>query len=168
MSGSVRGTSSNRRCYRDGSTKIMKPSIKLKKIWQDDDMVELTVSVTDGMSLFQCDIYVGHQSLSEAVKNLNEFKNHVYGGLFDLRFGEFGPEYASGAFHARFQFHHSGNGKLSITAKAESEWNEFTRTMVASKATLYLRTEPALLDNWLVSLKGLAKETRDEAILECI
>jgi hypothetical protein len=146
----------------------MNPSIAFKKIWQDDDMVELTISVADGMSLFQCNTYVGHQTLIETVKALNVFKDHVYGGLYDLRFGEFGPEYASGAFHARFEFHRSGNGKLSITAKAESEWNEFTHTKVASNATLFLRTEPALFDNWLNALNDLAKGKRDDAVLECI
>lgn len=146
----------------------MQPSIGFKKIWQDDDMVELTISINDGKSLFQCDIYVGHQTLSETVDNLNNFKDHVYGGLFDLRFGEFGPEYASGAFHARFEFHRSGNGKLSITAKSESDWDDFTHTKVASNATLYFSTEPALFDNWLGELKGLENGARDDAVLECI
>ena len=146
----------------------MKPSIAFKKIWQDDDMVELTISIADGRSLFQCDVYVGHETLAEAIEQMDTFKGHVYGGLSDLRFGEFGPEYANGAFHARFEFHRSGNGKLSVTAKAESGWNEFTHTMVASNVTLFLRTEPVLFDNWLNSLKGLANGIRDDAILECI
>lgn len=148
--------------------KQMKPSIVLKKIWEDDEMVELTISMTDGKSLFQCDVYVGHQTMAETVKNLNVFKDHVYGGLYDLEFGAFGPEYASGAFHARFEFHRSGNGKLSMTTKAESDWNDFTHTKVASNATLYLRTEPALFDNWLSALNGLKNGTSHEAVLECI
>ena len=85
-----------------------------------------------------------------------------------MRFGKFGPEYANGAIHARFEFHRSGNGKLSITARAESDWNEFTNTKVASNATLFLRTEPALFDNWLKALKALANGKRDDAVLECI
>lgn len=131
-------------------------------------MVELTISVADGMSLFQCKTYVGHQALTETVKDMNAFKDHVHGGLYDLRFGEFGAEYASGAFHARFEFDRSGIGRLSITAKAESEWVEFSETKVASNATLFLGTEPALFDNWLDALKGLAKGIRDDAVLECI
>lgn len=146
----------------------MKPSIAFKKIWEDEDMVELTVSICDGKSLFQCDVYVGNQTMAETVDDLNVFKDQVYGGLYDLRFGEFGPEYASGALHARFEFHRSGNGKLSITAKAESEWNDFTHTKVASNATLYLRTEPGLLDNWLNELKELKNGSSNEALLECI
>ena len=131
-------------------------------------MVELTISITDGKSLFQSDVYVGHQTMAETIKDLSVFKDHVYGGLYDLRFGEFGPEYASGALHARFEFHRSGNGKLSITAKAESDWDDFTHTKVASNATLYLKTEPALFDNWLKELNGLKDGSINEAILECI
>jgi len=151
-----------------GQHQQMNSSIALKKIWQDEDMVELTISVTDGTSLFQCNTYVGHQTLAETVKNLHIFKDHVYGGLYDLRFGEFGPEYANGAFHARFEFHRSGNGKLSITVKSESDWEEFTHTKVASNATLYLKTEPALFDTWISALKGLSQGNRNEAVLECI
>ena len=151
-----------------GIKRDMKPFIALKKIWEDEDMVELTISISDGKSLFQCDVYVGHQTMVETVNDLGVFKDQVYGGLYDLRFGEFGPEYASGAFHARFEFHRSGNGRLSITAKAESEWDDFTHTKVASNATLYLRTEPALFDNWLNALKALKDGTSNEAVLECI
>jgi len=146
----------------------MKPSIAFKKKWEDDDMVELAISISDGKSLFLCDVYVGHQTMIEAVNDLMVFKNQVYGGLYDLRFGEFGPEFAGGAFHARFEFHQSGNGKLSITAKAESEWDDFTHTKVASNATLYLRTEPGLFDNWLNELNGLKNGSSNEAVLECI
>jgi hypothetical protein len=146
----------------------MKPSIAFKKIWEDDDMVELTISISDGKSLFLCDVYVGNQTMAETVNDLGVFKDQVYGGLYDLRFGEFGPEYASGAFHARFEFHRSGNGKLSITAKAESDWDDFTHTKVASSATLYLRTEPGLFDNWLNELNDLKNGSSTEAVLECI
>jgi hypothetical protein len=98
----------------------LNPSITFKKIWQDDDMLELTISISDGTSLFQCNTYVGHKHLDKTVKELNVFKDQVYGGLYDLRFGGFDPKYASGSFHARFEFHRPWNGILSITAKAES------------------------------------------------
>ncbi len=131
-------------------------------------MVELTISICDGKSLFQCNVYVGQQMMAETVNDLSIFKDQVYGGLYDLRFGEFGPEYASSALHARFEFHCSGYGKLFITAKAESEWNGFTHTKVASNATLYLRTEPGLFDHWLSDLKKLKNGSSKEAVLECI
>jgi len=39
---------------------------------------------------------------------------------------------------------------------------------VASEATLYLRTEPALLDNFIADLRSLHAEQREEAYLEAI
>ena len=146
----------------------MKPEITFKRIWQDDDMVELEISTCDGKSIFESSAYIGHSNLAEISKEIDAFKDHLYGGLYDLRIGEFGPEYANGAFHARMEFHRSGNGKLSITVKSESEWEEFTHTKVASNSTLFLRTEPALLDNFILSFKGLSTSTTDEASLQCI
>ena len=146
----------------------MKPSLSFKKIWEDEDMVELAIEFNDEFSKFHCNTYVAHDYLTEISEQLNAFKEQVYGGLYDLRFGEFGPEYANGAFHARFEFHNSGNGKLFITAKGESEWEEFTHTKVASNSILYLKTEPALLDNWLKSLHALSQQQNNEANLECI
>jgi hypothetical protein len=103
---------------------------------------------------------------TEAVSQLDAFKDHIHGGLFDMRFGEFGPEYASGAFHARFHFHNPG--ELCITCNQQSEFEDFGRKNVADEATLHLRTEPVLLDNFLAQLKALDAKTRDDAHLETI
>ena len=67
-------------------------------------MIELRIDVSDGTSLFSNQVYVGYSRFADVVSQLDTFKDHVHGGIFDMRFGEFGPEYASGAFHARFQF----------------------------------------------------------------
>ena len=88
----------------------MKRGISFTKIWSDEDMIELRIDVSDGASLFSNQVYVGYLHLSEAVSQLDTFRDH--GGLLDMRFGEFGPEYANGAFHARFHF--PKPGKLFI------------------------------------------------------
>ena len=84
----------------------MRSGIHISRVWSDDDVVELRILVADGTSSFSNKAYVGHAALEYAVSSLHVFKDHVHGGLFDLRFGEFGSEYASGAFHARFHFYH--------------------------------------------------------------
>ncbi len=71
-----------------------------------------------------------------------------------------------GAFHARFHFHKPG--KLYISCKQQSEFEEFTVTKVASEATLYLKTEPALLDNFIEALRSMSAHKREEAYLEGI
>ncbi len=144
----------------------MKAGIQLTKVWFDDDVVELRVDVSDGNSFFSNRVYVGYSTLSEIVSELNVFRDQVYGGLLDIRFGEFGPEFANGAFYA--QLHFAKPGKLHITCKQQSEFEDFSVMKVASEATLYLETEPVLLDNFISDLRGLHMEKREEAYLEAI
>ncbi|MES2759946.1 MAG: hypothetical protein V4693_21445 [Pseudomonadota bacterium] len=144
----------------------MKSKIGLAKIWSDEDMVELRVEVCDGNSSFANKIYVGHQCLKEAVSALNRFKDQIYGGILDLRFGEFGPEYGSGALHARWHF--QDRGKIYITVSVQSRFTTFGRKVVASEATLYLISEPALLDEFIRDLRALSDGQCDDAVLEAI
>jgi hypothetical protein len=144
----------------------VKRGITFTKIWSDEDMIELRINVSDGTSLFSNQVYVGYSHFAEAVSQLDTFKDHIHGGLHDIRFGEFGPEYASGAFHARFQFHNTST--LCITCNQQSVFEDFGRKNVASEATLYLRTKPVLLDNFFEQLKALNSKKREDAYLETI
>jgi hypothetical protein len=144
----------------------MKRGITFTKIWWDEDMIELRIDVSDGTSVFSNQVYVGYSHFAEAVSQLDTFKTHIHGGLLDMRFGEFGPEYASGAFHARLQFYNTAT--LCITCNQQSAFEDFGRKNVASEATLYLRTEPVLLDNFLDQLKALDSKKREDAYLETI
>ena len=83
----------------------------------------------------------------------------MYGGIYDIRLGSFGPEYASGTFHARLHFQKLS--KIHITVKAQSGFEEFGMKHVASEATLYLVSEPIPLDNFITELKALSAELRD-------
>ena len=144
----------------------MNASIQITKIWFDNDMVELEICVSDGTSKFSNKVYVGYSDLDEAVQKLDVFKKHVHGGLIDIRFGEFGPEWASGAFHARFHF--PKPGKLFITCKLQSEFSDFSNKNVASEATLFIQTQVGLLDNFIRELKSLNAGNRNDAHLEAI
>jgi hypothetical protein len=144
----------------------MKRGIHITKVWSDDDVVELRIDVSDGTSLFSNRVYVSHSGCTDAISRLCTFKDHVHGGLFDMRFGEFGPEYANGAFHARFHF--PKPGKLYITCRQESEFEDFSTRKVASKSTLYLKTEPVLLDNFIAELRAFDAKRREDAYLETI
>jgi hypothetical protein len=144
----------------------MQLGIHMTKVWFDDDMIELKIAVSDGTSLFSNKVYVSYQAMDNMVSNLNAFREQIHGGLLDIRLGEFGPEYARGAFHARLHFPRPG--KLYITCKMESEFEEFSIKKVASEATLYLKTEPVLLDNFISELKSLNAKKRDDAHLEAI
>ena len=142
----------------------MQPGISLKKIWSDEHLIELKIDSFDGNSLFSNEVYVGHQEIEDLIEGLNTFKDHVHGGIYDIQLGEFGPEYANGAFQARLHFH--SQSKLHITINAQSDFEEFGMKKVASEATLYLVSEAGLLDNFIVELRALKADMKDEAKLE--
>lgn len=99
----------------------------------DADVVDLQILVADGRSSFSNKTYVGHAALGDAVSSLLVFKDRVHGRLFDLRIEEFGPEYAGGAFHARFHF--PAPGRLCVFCQQESEFLTFAREEVASSSS---------------------------------
>ncbi|KAB8059627.1 hypothetical protein [Janthinobacterium violaceinigrum] len=144
----------------------MQEKLELTRIGSDDDMMELCIQVCDGTSTFSNRVYVSHQYMRNTITGLHTFKDRVHGGIYDLRFGEFGPEYASGALHARFHFHE--RGKLLISVTMQSSYSNFGVKNVASEATLYLMSEPALLDNFIQSLRALSDGQQQCAMLEGI
>lgn len=144
----------------------MKPGVLITKLWEDDDLVELKIRVMDESSSFANKSYVGHADLKNAAASLYAFKDRTHRGLCDLRFGEFGPEYAKGAFHARFHF--PIPGRLVVSCEQESEFMEFAKKVVASRATMFLRSEPGLLDRFIAELSAVSAGTRKEAFLEAV
>ena len=144
----------------------MKPGIYFEKIWSDDDLIEIKIDSFDGSSLFSNKVYVSNSGIKDLIAGLSDFKGKVYGGIYDLRMGEFGTEYANGAFHARLHFHH--HSKIHITIKAQNEFEDFGMKKVASEATLYLTCEPIMLDNFIAELKGLKTSARPDAKLEAL
>ena len=144
----------------------MKFGIKIKNIWHDSEMYEFRIFPSDGTSLFVNQVYVEYETYDELISDLDRFKSQVYGGIYDLNFGCFGSEYASGAFSARLHF--QDRGRINVSLHAQSEFEDFGLKNVASEAKLYFVTEPALLDNFIKELKNLKAGQSDEAILEIV
>ncbi len=142
--------------------------ITLKKVWSDESLVEFEITISDGCSKFCVKVYAGHQSLETLAADLERFAPSIFGGIYDIELGKFGPEYANGAFRARLNFDMEGRGRLFVTVHAESDWYPISRTHVASRATLYLSSEPGLLDRFVKELRQVHAGTRYEAALECV
>ncbi|WP_199244415.1 hypothetical protein [Lysobacter panacisoli] len=121
--------------------------------------------MTDKDSSFHSTAYAGHARLGELVDQLRAFRDRIHGGISDFRVGEFGPEYANGAFHARLHFR--SPGKLFISTHQQSEFSEFSVGEVASEAKMYLVSEPILLDHFISELGGVVSGSRADAFLEC-
>lgn len=126
-------------------------------------MVELRAKVSDGDSEFVCQAYVGHGDLADASRALNDFRHHVHGGVHDLCFGEFGPEFAGGAFHARLHF--AEPGRLFVSVHQQSDFAPFSLGNRASEARLYFTSEPNYLDEFVGQLHGLSAGDLDSAVL---
>lgn len=144
----------------------MKPGITIRRFGAGDDPMRLEISSSDGSSLFHHSVYAGFNALKKLVEGLGVYRKHIHGGLYNIQFGQFGPEYGGGAFEARF--HSQAPGKLFVSIKAESEWAPFKKAEVASSATLYMRSEPVLLDNFIEELRRLDAKEANEATLVCI
>ena len=142
----------------------MKQGIIFKNIWHDEDMYEFQITSSDGLSIFINEVYVGYGEYDELISDLEIFKDQIHGGIYDIEFSSFGPEYASGAFNARLHF--QDRGKIHVSISAQSEFEDFGKKNVASEVKLYFITEPALLDNFIRDLKQLKSGQSEEVYLE--
>jgi hypothetical protein len=144
----------------------MQKRIGFTRIWSDNDLIELRVLVADENSSFSNTVHVSGTGLQSLAEELSIFRDHVHGGIKDIRIGEFGPEYANGAFHARLHFRDPG--KLFISTHQQSEFSSFSVGDVASEARMYVISEPILLDNFILEFERLARGVNEEAILVCV
>ena len=80
----------------------MQSFIRVSRRWEDDDILQLEIEVCDGSSTVLTGAYERLEWFTTVADGLERFGKQIYGGLFDLQAGNFGPEYASGALDARF------------------------------------------------------------------
>ena len=144
----------------------MNSYLRVTRIWSDDDLLELRIVACDGQSSFTTDAYVSVSWPSETTESLLVFGKQIHGGIYDLEAGEFGPEYANGAVHARFHF--ETTGRLFVSVSLQGEYRKYKNTDVASEAKLFMRSEPALLDRFAAELLALNVEKGAVAELECV
>jgi hypothetical protein len=128
--------------------------------------LELQVAAFDGRSTFSVDVYVPMDWPEETKESLLTFRRHVHGGIFDLKAGEFGPEYASGALLVRLHF--VAPGSLFVSISLQGEFQKYKTTEVASEAKMYLRSEPVLLDRFIKALLELKAENGSSVELGCV
>jgi len=144
----------------------MRSGLRFSRIWHDDDLIELRMEVTDRTSSFATTAYTTEIELVRMHESLVEYRDRLGDYVMELRFGEFGPEAANGAFHARLQFH--APGQLFVFTHQQSEFLPFPADKVANEARMHVVSEPVLLDSFVHQLKGLATGQRAEAVLGCL
>jgi len=142
----------------------MKPGLVLAKAWSDEDLVGLHVEACDGVAAAAVDIYSSPAQLLTLAGDLARFAGIIDTRVFECALGRFGDGFALGALHMRMQF--QLNGRLHITLRLQSAFAEFGQERVASEATLHLRSEPALLDEFVRGLTAMATSGCTDAALE--
>ena len=144
----------------------MVPIPTIRRTFTDADVFRHAFEVCDGTSLFVSEAYASIDWGETSANALRAFSRHVHGGLFNLEVGNGGPEYASGAFRARFHFYKPTD--LLISTTQQGEYFPFKAREVATEAKLFLRTEPALLDRFIAELPALDRPDGGVASLECV
>ena len=140
-------------------------ALRISRVWYDDDMDELRVAIEGPDTGFAALAYVGRRDLTAAVRDLRLFARAIHGGLCEVRFGDFGSEYANGAVHIRLQW---VDDRIYLTCRLQAEFDQFAKNEVADEATIHVRTEPALYDAFLAEFGLLAERKRDEVALELV
>lgn len=141
----------------------MLPRITITRKWSDNDVAQLTVEVCDGVSVFTNEAYASLEWGATAAAALRTFGRQIHGGLFDLVAGDGGPEYASGSFLARF--HYYKPNQLLISTIQQGDFFSFKGSQVAPTATMFLRTEPSLPDQFIAALSALDAPDGGQAAL---
>ena len=141
----------------------MKNGIYISNIWSDESVLELRITAKTESIEFTNKVYTCQMDINQIVKDLNRFKNQIYGGLLDIQLGTFGEEYANGAIWGRLQF--QSRGQIHITLKMESDFREFGKRYIADEAKFYMITEPALLDEFISSLSLIYEKEGNKSIL---
>jgi hypothetical protein len=144
----------------------MLPRIVITRTWSDNDVAQLTFEVCDGVSVFANEAYDALDWGATAAAALRTFGHQIHGGLFNLAAGEEGPEYASGSFRARF--HYYKPNQLLISTFQQGDFFSFKGSRVAATATMFLRTEPSLLDQFIAALPALDASDGGRAVLQCV
>lgn len=144
----------------------MRSFVRIATIWSDNDVRELQFEVSDGVSIVANTAYVSIGWFAQTAEALERLGRQVHGGLYDLEAGTPGPEFAEGAFEARFQWHTPS--ELYVSTWQESGFFKFKGREVASTARLFLRTEAALLDRFVAELRAAHVREELEATLTCV
>ena len=144
----------------------MLPRISVKRTWSDVDVVRLSLEVCDGTSRVIVEAYADLDWGTASARSLKAFSYQIHGGIFDLEAGKDGPEYAGGAFRARF--HWFQPRALLISTMQQGNFFEFKGARVSKEAKMFLRTELGLLDQFVAALPALDRCDGEEAVLQCL
>jgi len=141
--------------------------LKFENVWFHNDLIELKITVCDGLNTFQTSVYSNYQVIEANSKKLDQFKALTDGGSTEVEFGGFGQEVEYGGFFSRMKVVPKERCQLLIFAKMETDHFDFGGETVASKAELYLITDAAHLNDFVENLKSIGQHQGNTSMLLC-
>jgi hypothetical protein len=143
----------------------MEPGLSIKFLWHDTDVVEVTISASNGAFGGSGAAYINRDDPRNAAAILDGFPR-TPDDKRDLRFGTMDPQFAGGGATLRF-FCIDGSGhsvvEVHIAAGAEPISNRWCRP--AQSAHFFADVEAAAIDNFVRELNAFDPYESGSALL---
>jgi hypothetical protein len=138
----------------------MKPSLSFEHIWEDDSMIELRVSATDGLFSAVTQIYTNWESLNEFTNRLRGFPHTILDTVEDTN-GQIG-----GYSYFRIFFRCiDGAGHAAVEIEMEQNRALAGPADIRANAKLGFPIEPLAIDRFVAQLQAMVDSKAGSALL---
>lgn len=138
--------------------------IEIKRQSRDDGFDSYRALLSDDQCSFNVSMYIAHSSIAALKKQLSDFDVLQCDHDVEFQLGNFDVNVAGGGI--RVKISPREKGRIFLKIFAQSEWFEFNGESVKKVSSMYLVTEPVLIDHFISSLNSLHRYETDISILE--
>ena len=140
----------------------MKPGVYIAALYNDEHLLKLRVSASNGVFTGQADVYADSDALTEMARALKGFPNSR-DDIREFEVGTFDENYAGGGAGFRFfcvdsTGHALAQVRLQADSRMEAEVND--------TATFHIPVIAAAIDSFIEELGRIAANTGESATLE--
>ena len=134
--------------------------LRIRYRYHDGDIVQLSVSVWNGRFGAAADVYIGHDTLSEAATTIAGFPANNAEHR-EVVLGAFGAEFAGGAVALKFYCADlAGHARVLVQVETDNWGSGPTET-----ASVICDIQAAGIDRFVAQLKEFTTEWESEAVL---
>jgi hypothetical protein len=140
---------------------LTRPHLKVETVWADSDMLELSLTVTNGRFAGQANFYAGLDEASVFAKKIEGFPRTTS----DAREYEFGDTNMAGYGGAKISLH-CRNGSGHLVVQVEVYRNPLGPKEVTESATVQISTVPGEIDSFIAELLRMNEGVGAVAVLQ--
>lgn len=140
--------------------KPVKPSLSFEHIWEDDSMIELRVSATDGLFSGLTQIYTSWESLSEFANHLRGFPRTTLDTVEDTNGESGGYSYLRVLFRCI-----DGAGHAAVEIEMEQNQALAGPADIRASVKLGFSIEPVAIDGFVAQLQAMVNSKKGSALL---